>query len=173
MFVFEVDLFSHTSKGHIFTALPRFEAFLTQERGFPAFLKSRKSINFYRFLVFFTRFSYSATPQSQHMSATYEEHVYQYRVGYGRNMSTGCVFRQVYWKLKTTFLVSGNRWVQQPLFDFPTVGFSTSDTADGLDLIHVPLDSSWRYAKTLQNLLPRDSFFVLYEFLSSSSPKEG
>lgn len=37
-----------------------------------------------------------------------EEQVYQYRVGYGRNMSTECIFQQVYWKFKTTSLVVGN-----------------------------------------------------------------
>ena len=41
---------------------------------------------------FFSRFYDLATPPSQHVSATCEEHVYHYGVGYGRDMSTGCVF---------------------------------------------------------------------------------
>lgn len=42
------------------------------------------------------------------MSATCEEHVNHYRVGYERNISTGCVFQQVYRKFKTTSLVVGD-----------------------------------------------------------------
>ena len=100
------------------------------------------------------------------MSATCEEHVHHYRVGYGRDISTGCVFQLISRKFKTTSLVIGNRWAKppQPLLDFPTAGFSASDIADGLDLIHVSLDCSWRNAEVLRNLLSRDSFVALYEF---------
>ena len=57
---------------------------------------------------FFSRFYDLATPPSLHVSATCEEHVYHYGVGYGRDMSTGCVFQQVYRKFKTTSLVIGD-----------------------------------------------------------------
>mgnify|MGYP006896538924 CR=1 FL=1 len=56
VFIFSVDLFPHTSKGLIFTALPTFQVFLQQKRGFPAFLRSRKSIKFSRFLAIFRCF---------------------------------------------------------------------------------------------------------------------
>lgn len=75
VFIFEVDLFPHTSKALFFTALPPIRAFSQQKRGFPAFLRSRKSVNFYRFLAFFSCFSYLATPQSQHdmFEGTYQQ----------------------------------------------------------------------------------------------------
>ena len=64
--ILNVDLFPHTSKCPIFTALPPFGAFLRQKRGFPSFLERRKSIKFSRFLAIFSHFCDSATPPSQH-----------------------------------------------------------------------------------------------------------
>lgn len=55
-------------------------------------------------IFFFVVLSYKRIPRILGC----EEHVYQYRVGYGRNMSTGCIFQQVYRKLKTISLVVGN-----------------------------------------------------------------
>lgn len=94
MFIFEVDLFSHTSKGHIFTALPRFEAFLTQERGFPAFLKVGNPsifIDFWSFSpVFLTQQHHSLNMCRRHtrnMSTItgrlWKEHVYWMRFSTG------------------------------------------------------------------------------------------
>ena len=46
VFILSVDLFPHTSKALIFTALSAFQVFLQQKRGFPTFLRSRKSFSF-------------------------------------------------------------------------------------------------------------------------------
>lgn len=45
---------------------------------------------------------------SPHVSSTCKEHVHQYRVPNGMDMSTGCVFRRVYRKFQTTFVVLGD-----------------------------------------------------------------
>ena len=91
-FILRVDLFSPSSKGPIFTALPALEWFLQQKRGLPAFLKSRKSFSFLWFLAIFRHFCDSATPPSQHASFPHEIHVYGAEVGYGIDMSTDVWF---------------------------------------------------------------------------------
>lgn len=42
MFIFDVDLFFHTSKALFFTGLPRFEAFLQQKKRIPLILRKKE-----------------------------------------------------------------------------------------------------------------------------------
>ena len=88
VFILMVDLFPIQVMACFLPVYRYLAHFCNKKRGFPAFLRSRKSINFYRFSVFFSRFSYSATPPSQHVPFPHEIHDYGAEVDYGIDMST-------------------------------------------------------------------------------------
>lgn len=52
MFILSVDLFPHTSKGPIFTALPGFGRFSRQKMDFPHFREEGNPSNFHDFWLF-------------------------------------------------------------------------------------------------------------------------
>lgn len=105
---FESEPVPHTDKGQTFTAFPPFEEFLQQKKEFPNYFCKSGNPLFLSIFSCFHLFSCSATASSRYVSATCEGHIYHYGVGYGKDMSTGCVFQQVYRKFKTTSLVVGN-----------------------------------------------------------------